>query len=107
MYIIGQLGNLYHHWLLAKSRKDENGEIKKEYVHPSKLGGCFNVSYVPHYYFEVCAWIGMCIASRLPVVWCSTFGMSWFLGTKGLKTQKWYKDENNFKTNVNETSPQA
>ena len=91
--------NYYHHKILADSRKDENGEIKKGYVHPSKLGACFKVTYVPHYVFEVISWIGVSIVSRTPYGWYVTFGMALFLGIKGYKTRKWYQDATNLKDN--------
>lgn len=48
-----QLGNLYHHWLLAGLRAPAiaGGAATKKYEVPR--GGFFNLVTCPHYLFEV------------------------------------------------------
>jgi very-long-chain enoyl-CoA reductase len=54
LFVVGQLGNLYHHWILAKLRTSKSEE---KYVVPR--GGLFHLVAVPHYLFELIAWLGI------------------------------------------------
>merc|ERR1711865_1274140 len=66
LYLVGQLGNGYHHWLLASLRVDES----KGYVLPTT--GLFPWVACPHYFFELVSWTGL---ARQPVsIWLFELG---------------------------------
>ena len=64
---VGELGNLYHHQILA-SLRGNNGDTK--YVPPS--GGLFDLVAAPHYLFELIAWWGIGIVAVRPHMNCFT-----------------------------------
>ena len=57
-FAIGELGNFYHHALLANLRKGNT----KGYVVPT--GGLFDYAAAPHYAFEILAWFGIALAAQ-------------------------------------------
>jgi hypothetical protein len=89
LFVIGEIGNFYHHWRLSTLRRDgKNGCVsgaefffssflsvenfdfphvrnlfgmKYRYSMPSGAG--FDHAVMPHYGLEVLTWIGWCIAS--------------------------------------------
>merc|ERR1711920_384297 len=65
--VVGQLGNLYHHWLLANLRSGtttskDDGTVASKYVIPR--GGMFKFVTCPHYFFELIAWLGIACTSQ-------------------------------------------
>eukprot|EP01052_Picozoa_sp_SAG31_P039950 SAG31_NODE_5664_length_2395_cov_1.436847_1_plen_262_part_00 len=61
-FIVGLLGNCYHHWLLASLRKP--GETG--YKVPS--GGLFELVAAPHYLFELIGWYGLALVAQHAMV---------------------------------------
>ena len=60
---VGQLGNLWHHWLLARMRSAGG----TGYAIPR--GGLFDLVTMPHYFFELLAWFGIAaVGAALNVV---------------------------------------
>merc|ERR1719201_2761662 len=61
LFIIGEVGNLYHHIILSNLRKKKTNTYSiskpKTYVNPT--GGLFNLIATPHYLFELLAWLGI------------------------------------------------
>lgn len=74
LFVIGQLGNYYHHYLLVTLRRDlKNTKVTAEdaitakglprqYLPPK--GGLFELVAMPHYFFEVVAWLGVALTSQ-------------------------------------------
>jgi len=88
MFSIGQVGNLYHHVILANLRK-EDGEQK--YVLPS--GGLFRFVTTPHYFFELVAWFGVaCVSQQLNVLLVAA-GMTSYLSGRAVATTRWYQSK--------------
>jgi len=95
LFVIGLLGNLYHHWLLMdlRARASPGGKIgmvkNREYVVPS--GAFFDLVTMPHYFFELIGWFGMfVVAPRLNILMVFT-GMSSYLIGRSISTTEWYK----------------
>ncbi|KAF7848500.1 hypothetical protein BT93_L1888 [Corymbia citriodora subsp. variegata] len=84
LFLIGITGNLYHHILLSKLRK----EGQREYKIPK--GGLFGWVICPHYLFEVMVFVGISFISQ------SIYSCSWFLATffyllgRSYATRRWY-----------------
>jgi hypothetical protein len=65
LFFIGILGNLYHHYLLANLRKDNNTPKGARRYSPP-VGGLFPQMAAPHYFFELVAWFGIaCVAQQI------------------------------------------
>ncbi len=87
-FIIGSLGNLYHHCLLASLRSKGNAKTEvKEYKAPK--GGLFEYCAAPHYLFELVAWLGITVASQqLTSVFIFTF-MVCYLSARAFNQNQW------------------
>ncbi len=85
-FLIGVLGNAYHHRLLANLRKDQNG-----YVIPK--GGWFEYATCPHYFFELMGWLGIVLVSRHLFTWLVFIAMLGYLTTRSIKTRRWYQEK--------------
>lgn len=84
LFLVGIVGNLYHHYILATLR----GKGEKEYKIPK--GGLFNLVVCPHYLFEVLGFVGVsCIAQTLYTL-AFTAGTSMYLLGRSVSTKKWY-----------------
>ena len=104
-YTIGQCGNFYIHYKLAQSRKAmmmqmgnklKINNLKKEYIHPYDISKCFEISYCPHYVFEICGtWFGVFLVARTVSTLMCFIGYTTYLSYKGTKTSKWYQNESN------------
>jgi len=82
-FLIGLLGNFYHHYLLATLRKP--GE--KGYKIPR--GGFFEFVAAPHYLFELIGWLGAAIFSQHCVVFLLLADMTVYLGDRSLGQSEW------------------
>jgi len=121
VFVIGQLGNFYHHWILTKLRSTTTSNaVQRE---PSLLtrraslmksllpratsqislgngrqyfipgGGLFELVTMPHYFFEIIAWLGIFIvAPRLNILLVCT-GMMSYLSGRAESTTAWYKEK--------------
>ncbi|XP_071732063.1 uncharacterized protein [Rutidosis leptorrhynchoides] len=87
IFIVGILGNFYHHSLLSKLRKNN----EKEYKIPR--GGLFNLVICPHYLFEIIIFVGITCISQTPVAFACTFGDSMYLIARSYATRKWYENK--------------
>ncbi|XP_031271392.1 steroid 5-alpha-reductase DET2-like [Pistacia vera] len=84
VFLLGISGNLYHHYLLSKMRKD--GE--KQYKIPK--GGLFDKVVCPHYLFEIITFWGIFLISQnLYALFCA-LGISFYLMGRSYATRKWY-----------------
>lgn len=84
MFLVGIIGNFYHHYLLSKLRKD--GE--KQYKIPT--GGLFNLVICPHYLFEILGFIGISCISQTVNALLFTVGSTSYLLGRSYATRKWY-----------------
>jgi len=121
VFAIGQLGNFYHHWILTQLRTTTKSDTVQR--QPSLLtrkaslvnsllprstsqtsvgngrvyfipgGGLFEFVTMPHYFFEIIAWLGVFIvASRLNILLVCT-GMMSYLSGRAEASTAWYKDK--------------
>jgi protein-S-isoprenylcysteine O-methyltransferase Ste14 len=84
LFVIGQIGNFYHHKLLADLRKKEDG-----YHIPR--GGWFEKATCPHYFFELLAWVGILLLSRHLFTLLAFIAMFGYLTARSVKTRQWYR----------------
>ena len=104
-YFVGQLGNLYHHYILSTLRttdkngnvtvskadnagSDEKFDVKSNYAVPK--GGLFDYVTMPHYFFELIAWLGIAIVSQDLNVYLVFASMCTYLLTRAKATKIWY-----------------
>nr|XP_043631130.1 very-long-chain enoyl-CoA reductase-like isoform X1 [Erigeron canadensis] len=84
MFLIGIIGNFYHHYILSKLRKNGN----KEYKIPT--GALFDLVICPHYFFEIVEFIGVSCISQTMFSFCFTLGTIFLLIGRSHATRKWY-----------------
>lgn len=93
LFAVGQLGNFYHHWLLARLRsggdKSDNGDEKKQRAYAIPQGGLFGLVAAPHYLFEIIAWLGIALATQTVVPLVSCAGMASYLAGRSAATRRW------------------
>ena len=93
LFVVGELGNGYHHYLLAKLRKDKSQSgNQNKYSIPS--GGLFSFaggSACPHYLFEILAWLGIAVVSQQFNTYLVTLSMAFYLGRRSVATSNWNK----------------
>lgn len=85
-FVVGQGGNLYHHYLLATLR--EPGET--EYKVPR--GGFFDLwggVACPHYFFELIAWLGVALVSQHVVPVMILICMTVYLFDRAVAQSEW------------------
>lgn len=59
LFVIGQFGNSYHHYLLKQIRIEYQINIDKEFKgHILPKDGMFDYVTCPHYFFEIITWFG-------------------------------------------------
>jgi 3-oxo-5-alpha-steroid 4-dehydrogenase len=111
-YAVGEVGNLYHHYILSTLRTtDKNGkvvvskadkagadgvfDVKSNYSVPK--GGLFDYVTMPHYLFELIAWLGIAVVSQDLNVYLVFASMCTYLLTRAKATKIWYlKNVNNY-----------
>ena len=89
LFIIGQIGNLYHHWLLRQN-KLKNNTRNEPYVVPK--GGLFSLLWSPQYLFEFMAWIGMATTSRHASFWVCAPSIFGYLSGRAVRAKGWYEN---------------
>lgn len=82
-FVAGEMGNLYYHVLLARSRKNSKVYVLIE-------TGLFKYCYCPHYLFEIVSWLGIAIIANHFFSWLVFLMMSLYLLARALRTKKWY-----------------
>lgn len=90
MAIVGQAGNFYHHLLLSRLRKDGNSSGER-YVIPS--GGLFRFVTMPHYFFELIAWLGLACVTQQMNGFLTLCDMTSYLAGRSVATTRWYKSK--------------
>eukprot|EP00931_Biecheleriopsis_adriatica_P026443 TRINITY_DN16098_c0_g1_i1.p1 TRINITY_DN16098_c0_g1~~TRINITY_DN16098_c0_g1_i1.p1 ORF type:complete len:271 (-),score=43.80 TRINITY_DN16098_c0_g1_i1:209-994(-) len=90
MAIVGQLGNFYHHYLLAVLRKGKAG-AGEGYTIP--MGGLFRYVTMPHYFCELVAWLGLACVTQQLNAFLAVTGMVSYLSGRSVATTRWYKSK--------------
>ena len=91
LFLVGEIGNFYHHFLLSNLRK--NAEAKTKYINPT--GGLFDYVATPHYFFELVAWLGIALIAQQGNALLVFFSMSSYLVGRSVATNRW--NSNNIK----------
>ncbi|MFS7994189.1 putative 3-oxo-5-alpha-steroid 4-dehydrogenase (NADP(+)) [Helianthus anomalus] len=84
LFLTGIIGNFYHHYLLAKLRKEGD----KEYKIPQ--GGLFDLVICPHYLFEILGYVGISCISQTVYTFVFTLGTMFYLMGRSHATREWY-----------------
>lgn len=85
LWVVGTLGNAWHHLLLARLRRDGS----QRYILPR--GGLFRWVACPHYTFELLAWLGLAILFRHVTAWVLLISMTAYLAGRSHRTLQWYR----------------
>jgi hypothetical protein len=92
LFIIGMVGNFYHHYLLASLRGSDVGRGQaKQYVAPR--GGLFEFVAAPHYLFELIGWMGIAIVSEQATAYLIFAGMVSYLSARSRNQNTWNKQK--------------
>lgn len=90
LFVVGTVGNFYHHYLLASLRSsDSNKGEGKKYVAPK--GGLFEYVAAPHYLFELLGWLGIAVASAQITAYTIFVTMVAYLGARSYNQNEWNK----------------
>ncbi|KAK7315257.1 hypothetical protein VNO77_33795 [Canavalia gladiata] len=84
LFVVGIIGNFYHHYLLSKLR----GQGEKEYKIPK--GGMFEFVICPHYLFEIIGFYGVSFISQTLYAFSFTIGTTFYLLGRSYATRRWY-----------------
>ncbi|PKA52292.1 Steroid 5-alpha-reductase DET2 [Apostasia shenzhenica] len=109
LFIVGIIGNFYHHHLLSKLRakkkiKNNNYNGKRSYMIPR--GGLFSVVTCPHYLFEILGLFGIAFISQNLSMFSFAMGSMLFLMGRSYATKKWYLSKfDDFPANVKALIP--
>ncbi|XWS74670.1 hypothetical protein CRYUN_Cryun01aG0017900 [Craigia yunnanensis] len=85
LFLVGIIGNFYHHYLLSKIRTKGG---KKEYKIPK--GGLFELVICPHYLFEILGFLGISLISQTLYSFSVTLGSAFYLMSRSYVTRRWY-----------------
>lgn len=83
LFSTGELGNLYHHVLLANLRKNGSTDYK------IPTGGLFSFVATPHYFFELIAWLGIALVAQQGNALLVVCSMSSYLAGRSVATNRW------------------
>lgn len=84
VFLVGNCGNFYHHYLLSKLR--EKGD--KSYKIPR--GGLFDLIICPHYLFEIITFVGVSFIAQTIFACLFMLGSAVYLSARSYSTRKWY-----------------
>ncbi|XP_042492611.1 very-long-chain enoyl-CoA reductase-like isoform X1 [Macadamia integrifolia] len=84
LFLVGIVGNFYHHYILSRLR----GKGEKGYKIPR--GGMFNLVICPHYLFEILGFVGVSFISQTLYSFSFTMGTILYLIGRSYATRKWY-----------------
>ena len=90
LFVIGEVGNGYHHYLLRRLRQKRD-KTERRYVPP--VGGLFGLIAAPHYLFELVAWYGISCVSQQAHAFLTAGGMTSYLAGRAVMTNRWYMDK--------------
>ncbi|KAI4384334.1 hypothetical protein MLD38_002505 [Melastoma candidum] len=87
LFLIGMIGNFYHHLVLSRLRT--KGE--KEYKIPK--GGLFGLVICPHYLFEIIDFIGIAFICQTIYFFAVALNTIAYLAGRSYATRRWYKSK--------------
>ncbi|KEH25895.1 putative 3-oxo-5-alpha-steroid 4-dehydrogenase (NADP(+)) [Medicago truncatula] len=100
LFLVGIIGNFYHHFLLSKLR----GKGEKEYKIPK--GGLFGIVICPHYMFEIIDFYGVFFISQTLYSLIFAIGTTFYLLGRSHATRNWYLSKfEDFPKNVKAVIP--
>ncbi|KAF9676495.1 hypothetical protein SADUNF_Sadunf08G0007900 [Salix dunnii] len=84
LFLVGIVGNFYHHLLLAslRTKNDKGYKVPK--------GGLFGLVACPHYFFEILIFLGICFISQTLYSFASTISTICYLMGRSYATRRWY-----------------
>jgi 3-oxo-5-alpha-steroid 4-dehydrogenase len=92
LFVVGQLGNGYHHYILSTLRNtDHAANQEKRYVPPR--GGLFQYVAAPHYLFELVSWLGVALCAQQVNAFLSLFGFVSYLMGRSHKANEFYRQK--------------
>lgn len=98
LFVVGEIGNLVHHVLLAQLRGPTKsppsaaaaaGRMDKYKV---PRGGLFEFVATPHYLFELIAWLGIAVTSQHLNAFLVFASMTSYLSSRAVQQAKWNRD---------------
>lgn len=102
VFVVGIIGNFYHHYLLSKLRS--KGGRDKDYKIPK--GGLFGLVICPHYLFEILGFLGMSLISQTVYSFSVTIGSALYLMGRSHVTRNWYRSKfDDFPKQINRVIP--
>lgn len=100
LFLVGIMGNLYHHFLLSKLR------VKGDKGYKIPKGGLFKLVICPHYLFEIIDFVGVTFISPTVYACSFTLGTFFYLMGRSYATRKWYVSKfQNFPKNIKALMP--
>jgi hypothetical protein len=87
-FIVGIVGNFYHHVLLASLRKDSSNKGEKRYQPP--VGGAFSLVATPHFFFELLVWLGIACVAQQVHAFLVLAAMTSYLTARAKNTNEYY-----------------
>jgi very-long-chain enoyl-CoA reductase len=101
LFLVGIIGNFFHHISLSKLR--ENGD-RVQYKIPR--GGMFDFVICPHYLFEILIFVGIAFISQTLYAFCFVIGTTIYLIGRSYATRRWYLSKfDDFPKNVKALIP--
>ena len=91
LFGIGLAGNFYHHFLLAKLRKDSKKADGARYIAPK--GGLFNFVAAPHYLFELIGWLGIAVVAQHMNAYLVFMSMTSYLTGRAVSQNAWNRSK--------------
>lgn len=88
LFVVGEVGNFYHHWLLATLRRGGTAATGGYQV---PQGGLFTLVNSPHYFFELVAWYGIAAVARQLNVLLVAVSMTGYLAGRSVGVTEWYQ----------------
>jgi very-long-chain enoyl-CoA reductase len=109
VFTVGQLGNLYHHWLMARLRRSARAareaseakaatqaelrqELKSQDHYKVPAGGFYEYVACPHYFFEVISFLGAAIVAQTLLTSLYVLHLACMLGGRSVATTHWYRE---------------
>ncbi|MCL7048424.1 hypothetical protein MKW94_025059 [Papaver nudicaule] len=87
VFLVGIVGNFYHHCILSNLR----GKSDKGYKIPT--GGLFGLVICPHYLFEILIFVGISLMSQSLYPIAFTTGTACYLTGRSYATRNWYQSK--------------
>jgi very-long-chain enoyl-CoA reductase len=102
LFVIGSLGNLYHHVLLSSLRQKPNKSnlaskrmttSKQTSIYVAPKGGWFQYVAAPHYLFELVAWLGIAMVAQHLNAYLVFTNMCSYLAGRSVSQNQWNRHQ--------------